>query len=309
MDTAKKHAYLIIAHNNLNLLKKNIKLIDNPYNDIYIHIDKKSSISVDELKLIPKYSKIFVYKEIATYWGDFSQIQVEIFLLKESTKISYQYYHLLSGVDMPLKSQKYIHDFFNKNYGKEFIHFQAQSILSEKVKWIKYYHLLIKFSKLTKIKCFNNIIAKLNDILIFLQMLMGIDRCKGKMIFQSGANWFSITEDLAKYVLSKEKWIYKHFKYTRSGDEIFLQTIVINSDFRYNLYNLEFNDDYKACMRYIDWKRGDPYVFQEDDYDLLINSEYLWARKFDEKKDSKIIDKIYNNIIELQKNISAMDEI
>ena len=38
----KKHAYLIMAHNNPYILKKLLNLIDDKRNDIYLHIDKKS---------------------------------------------------------------------------------------------------------------------------------------------------------------------------------------------------------------------------------------------------------------------------
>lgn len=36
-----KHAYLIMAHDDLPLLKVLVRLLDNPSNDIYVHIDKK----------------------------------------------------------------------------------------------------------------------------------------------------------------------------------------------------------------------------------------------------------------------------
>lgn len=45
-------------------------------------------------------------------------------------------------------------------------------------------------------------------------------------------------------------------------------------------------------MRLIDWERGTPYIFRTDDFPLLANSSMLFARKFDEKKDSHIIDMI-----------------
>ena len=50
-------------------------------------------------------------------------------------------------------------------------------------------------------------------------------------------------------------------------------------------------------MRKIDWERGNPYVWHEKDYDELINSEYLFARKFDENVDKNIIDKIYGKLV------------
>ena len=45
----KKQAILIIAHNNLEILKKNILILDNSNIDFYIHIDKKSSIEINDI--------------------------------------------------------------------------------------------------------------------------------------------------------------------------------------------------------------------------------------------------------------------
>lgn len=36
-----KHAYLIIAHTEFKLLENLISILDNPNNDIFVHIDKK----------------------------------------------------------------------------------------------------------------------------------------------------------------------------------------------------------------------------------------------------------------------------
>ncbi len=39
-----KHAYLVMAHNDWSLLSKLLRCIDDPRNDIFIHIDKKASV-------------------------------------------------------------------------------------------------------------------------------------------------------------------------------------------------------------------------------------------------------------------------
>ena len=51
-------------------------------------------------------------------------------------------------------------------------------------------------------------------------------------------------------------------------------------------------------MRYIRWDkkgelRGSPYTFKISDYNELIESDKLFARKFDENVDFEIIEKIY----------------
>ena len=44
--------------------------------------------------------------------------------------------------------------------------------------------------------------------------------------FKKGANWVSISDDFCRYLIGKKIWIFKRFKYTFCGDEIFLQTVL-----------------------------------------------------------------------------------
>lgn len=75
-------------------------------------------------------------------------------------------------------------------------------------------------------------------------------------------------------------------------DEMFLQTIVYNSSFKDKLYDKDYDDSCLGNQRYIDWKRGTPYTFRNEDFEELINSNCLFARKFNEKIDCKIIDRL-----------------
>lgn len=45
MTTTEKHAYLIIAHNEPDVLSVLVRMLDDPRNDIFLHIDSKSDIS------------------------------------------------------------------------------------------------------------------------------------------------------------------------------------------------------------------------------------------------------------------------
>src|SRR5699024_9194944 len=135
-----KHAYLIIAHHEFEVLSRLLLSIDDERNDIYIHFDKK-------VKSIPSIqvnnANLFILKDrVDVRWGDVSQIVCEFLLLKESySNGSYQYYHSLSGVDMPLKSQNEIHDFFTRNLGKEFIGFTQGNIEKEIDRKVRRIHL------------------------------------------------------------------------------------------------------------------------------------------------------------------------
>ena len=111
----KKHAYLIIAHNEFYILEKLIKLIDNEKNDIFLHIDKKvKNFDFKKFERMVKKSNLYFTKRIDVVWASSSQIKCELLMLEEATKKgNYSYYHLISGVDLPIKSQEYIHDFFD----------------------------------------------------------------------------------------------------------------------------------------------------------------------------------------------------
>ena len=117
------------------------------------------------------------------------------------------------------------------------------------------------------------------------------------MTIKSGSQWFSITNDLAKYIVSNEKVINNMCKRAFCSDEVFLQTLVYNNDkFKANLYYQGYDDNYKANMRNIVWRENRPHVWTIEDYEELINSDYLFARKFDEKVDNQIIEKIYRKL-------------
>lgn len=287
-----KHAYLIIAHNDFYILEKLLLLLDDKNNDIYIHIDKKvKDFDFNYYKNLIKKSNIYFIERIDVRWASFSQIECELLLLKEATKNKYDYYHLLSGVDLPLTSQKKIHEFFQNNNGKEFVHFSYINEIPERIlSRVKYYHLFVRKIRNSKIY------SKIWWRLLKLEEKMKINRVKKiKKEFRYGSNWFSITHNLANYVLENEDFIKKTFKYTSCCDEIFLQTIVYNSKYFDNLY-LKQDNSYKANQRYIDWTRGEPYTFKINDYDELIKSDMLFARKFSTKVDKEIVDKIYDYV-------------
>lgn len=286
-----RHAYLIIAHNEFEILEKQIKLLDDFRNDIYIHIDYKVlDFPFDVFEKIPQYSKLYFIDRLDVRWGDYSQIQCELLLLETATKHNYQYYHLLSGVDMPLKTNDDIHLFFEENAGKEFVHFSSKED-TENVKYRveKYYFMHENLVM--------NLKGRIRKLLIYgfqwFQKRYGWKRkWDDSMPLAFGSNWFSITHELACYVLEKKKWIHKYFRYTVCGDELFLQTIVRNSDYKNRLY-INNSDSYLACMRCVDWKRGTPYIYRTEDFMYLMNSPFLFARKFSANVDENIINQIY----------------
>ncbi|WHX89892.1 hypothetical protein [Peribacillus simplex] len=79
----KRHAYLIMVHNNFGVLEKLIRLIDDARNDIYIHIDAKVE-DFDQVFFakIPTKSNIYFTERIPISWGWGIQVQCELSLLE-----------------------------------------------------------------------------------------------------------------------------------------------------------------------------------------------------------------------------------
>ncbi len=294
-----KHAYLIMAHNEFDILEKQLKLLDDKNNDIYLHIDKKvKDFDFEYFKQLVKKAKLIFTKRTDVRWSCYSQIACELLLLKEATKDKHKYYHLISGIDLPIKSQKEIHNFFNKT-NKEFIHYRVHNpengaISKERLERVNYYHCFFKNARSNN-KFKKKMSQKLHSIFLKVQKKLKINRVKDPTYFRDGANWFSITHDLALYVIENENNIKKTYKHTYCADEVFLQTLVYHSKFYKNLYSYD-DDDYDSNKRLIDWQRGNPYIFKNKDYTEIINSNRFFARKFSSKVDKKIINKIYEKV-------------
>lgn len=289
------HAVMIIAHNQFELLEKLILALDDVRNDIFVHIDAKvRDFDFSHFESLTHYSRvIFTDNRISVTWGDYSQVATEIELLKtavinENKDKPFSYFHLISGVDLPVKSNEYIHRFFDENNGKEFIHFTSNEVDALSVNRIRYYH----FFRSRR----NTFTKMMSQALLRAQKLLGVDRLKGTDIkVQKGCNWFSITGDFAHYVVDSFGSYEKYFKHSYCCDEVFLQTIFVNSPFKDNLYMPNCNNNHDACMRFIDWKRGNPYVFRKDDFESLKSTPCVFARKFDLNTDGEIIDMILDD--------------
>lgn len=290
----KRHAYLIVAHNQFEILMIQLRLLDHKNNNFYIHIDKKAkNVPFSQIKKSVMYSKIFFIERDSVNWGGYSMIQCELKLLKAATREGYDYYHLLSGVDLPIKSKKEIFEFFENSNDKEYLQFSGEKISDKALERIQTYWLFQEKERR------HVIFWVLNRISNVIQKVFKIDRTKNSQCeFQYGANWFSITHDLAEYIVEKETWIEKYFKLSCCADELFVQSIVINSTYKYKLVEDAFSGSHDACLRHIDWNRGTPYVFRSEDLNELLNSKCLFARKFDMNVDYDIIRSIDRLLVE-----------
>lgn len=271
-----KICILIGCHKDFDFVNRIISKLRHKDVDIWLNIDKKAPLKEDDFK-----DCFIVKKRFDVKWGHISIIDSTINALDEiiNSKIKYDRIILISGQDYPIKPVKEIFSFFAKkeNRKKEFVSFEKISRDGWDLTYrYEKYHFNSKFLK---------VIAKFLPRKKFL---------KGYTPY-AGSAWVNITLSAAKYVVEKytKDKFHEHFKYSSAIDEIVIQTILMSDDspFKSSVVN--------NCKRYIDWSdhrkglnKGNPNILTIKDYDSLINSDALFARKFDPKVDSAILDKL-----------------
>ena len=101
------------------------------------------------------------------------------------------------------------------------------------------------------------------------------------------------------FTIENNKWYEDAFKKSLCGDEVFFQTIIMNSKFKNRIYRLNEVDDNHMALRYIDWKTGPEYprLLDENDFEKIKedkNSDCIFARKFNENLDINKFNNIFN---------------
>ena len=281
-----RHAYLILAHTDFEVLKHLVGLSDDSRVDIYVHFDAKVK---DLPEMHVENAGLHILSDrVDVRWADLSMVEAEYRLFEAALENGpYDYYHLLSGVDLPLGNVDAIDSFFSANRGREFIGYsqgdQAEMVEMRARRW----HLFPKSFRERDGVC---ALAKriLRALFLRFQDIFGIRRNEG-VGFRKGSQWVSVTEDMAKYFVSQKTAVLKMYDHTFCPDELVMQTLAWNSPFRARLFDSD--SDGHGCMRKISWRGSAIDDWREEDYDEIVSSGAMFARKFN-GKDKNLIDRI-----------------
>lgn len=275
-----RHAYLILAHNEPEILRILLSMLDDARNDVFLHIDRRATALRRSLSqyVMTKGRLHVISTPVAVYWGHTSQIEAELACLHAAHDQGvFDYYHLLSGADLPIKSTDAIDMFFTEHKGKEFVgYWNSPAHLRDAERKVRYYYFLNRYKR--NCSPFAHALAMpVRNVLVALQKLAHVKRRRPYEL-RKGPQWFSITHDFCGYLLEHADEIRHTFRHTLCPDEIFMQVMLWNSPYRSQIFCTDDAD--RGSMRYIDWERGKPYVWQASDVDELLDSPYLFARKF-----------------------------
>jgi Core-2/I-Branching enzyme len=282
MKREMKIAYLVLAHNNPQVLKRAVERLSCDGCSFFIHIDKKSDIQ--RFSAIRRESVFLTEKRIPVHWGEFSQVEAILALLRQAVKapLEYDYFVLLSGTDYPLRSAKYIQKFLEEHRGVEFTSMVKVPAPGKPLSRIN----TLRFPSNKPIRRFAvRVLAKLG------MAQRDYRKYLGSIDLYSGSTWWALTRDACLYILKfveHNPQFVRYFENVFAADEAFFHTILGNSSFKSRLRRNLLYDDWSAQAphpamingRHLALFEGQEKVCMNDVYGI---GEVLFARKFSDE--------------------------
>jgi hypothetical protein len=274
-------AYIISAYKNLDQVSRLIRRLDGEGAMFLVHVDKKTSEAeyralADDVGGL---RGVELLERHTCHWGGFGHVRAT---LKGISRLAargfdFEYLILLTGQDYPIKSNAFIERFFAARRGTSFMLFDSLPTewWSERggLDRVEYPHVRFKghHARIPVRRSFP----------------------RGLKPYGGGAYW-SLSREAVEYVsrFTRDRSdVVTFFKRVDIPDEIFFQTVLLNSPLAKTIVN--------DHLRYIDWTRGPgPAVLETSDFEALASSPQLFARKFDARHDERILDLIDERLLE-----------
>lgn len=275
-------AYCILCHRYTPVLTELIRQLNVPGNELFIHVDGKTDMSVftslrnnERIHIIEPRTKI--------YWGEFCMVESTLRLFAATQNKEFHYIILISGDTLPLQSAEEIRTILLSSYIKkqEFISIDptiTDSIM-DRVRRRRFYPDKTTFLRRIKRLAMKCCLSRNNPYVDKLPPL------------KKGSQWIGITNYFRDYIF---KYLATHpdfisaFRYSHAADEMFFHTLICDTTFTCK--------NTCSSLVYTDWGQADahPKTFTTNDLTQLAakRSEWqhqslhpLFARKFDDELD------------------------
>ncbi|MCF0173747.1 MAG: hypothetical protein HUJ95_00255 [Bacteroidales bacterium] len=288
-----RHAFIILAHGKFSQLDILLNALEDEDFDIYLHIDALANVPegyIDSIKA--EHKNLILLPRKTLYWGDISLVEAELDAFKNILDAgkAYSHIHLLSGQDLPLKSPQEIKAVFATKSGQQFIdikpkaktnypHVRCWIPLPKYLKYKSGSHIKYRLLKIV------NQLAYIGEKVFLMPKWRGLD-----YDYKMSSQWVSITPSAAEFLVSRRNEILKRYAHAFAPDEFFLASELWNSSFKENII--------QDNLRYIKWGAAHsphPFVIEMKNYDEMLSSGALFARKFDIDIDKEVIQALFRN--------------
>lgn len=276
-----KIAYILLCHKDPEAIIKQAQRLTATGDYISIHFDASANPKFfKQIKdaLAENDNVTYAHKRIKCGWGEWTLVQATLYAL-ESAVSSFPratHFYMLSGDCMPVKSAEYIHSVLDDNdadFIESFDYFESD--------WIK---TGMKEERLIYRHFFNERTQKWRFNTSFrLQQRLGLTRkIPDDIQVQIGSQWWCLRRRTVEWVLEftrQRKDVMRFFRTTWIPDETFFQTLV-----RHVVPENEIRTRTLTFLLFSDY--GMPITFYDDQYDLLLSQDFLFARKISPEAES-----------------------
>lgn len=223
-----------------------------------------------------RYSNIYLVKSIDVRWSDISLADAEVCLFKRVLDAGdYGRIHLLSGADLPLRSQDEIHSFF-RNCKEEFIDVRQPDRFKKR---LRYYHFFVRSRR-------NRPVVDFMRRLLLIPQLPFVDRLRHSPLdYAYGSEWCSLTYEAVKEIVVGYSLHRDMFRHTTCCDEHYKQMILKTKGYVFAK---------EGCLRFVMFDEGcpSPKTLKIGDLQLIQDSGCLFARKFDINEDREVVERV-----------------
>ncbi len=292
-------AYIIMAHRYPEQLFRLITRLNDGASEFFIHIDKTAEFSQFEV-IKNSNAPISFVERVDSRWGGFGSVQASLNGLKaiKNSGKNFDQILLVSGQDYPIKSNAYINEFFETSPYSIFVDYfpipNYKKWPGDRGGWYRVdkYYIGLKKHQMFMSKSLN----LLSRFLPFLRR-----KTPNNMKPFTGSQWWSMDMYALNYILdydAKHPGYRAFHQYTFVPDELYVHMILANStdeQIRKNMIS-----DNKRFMIWEKSHSAHPNTILKKDFDAIKSSGHLFARKFDAKVDSEILDIIDAKLLNIQ---------
>lgn len=284
-----KQAILLTAYKDISFIQDIISVFNDDYS-FYIHLDNKQNYNKADVKALEGNRRVkYISQKYKIHWASVKHLEAILDLAREACKDeSIEYIHSITGQDFPVKSPEQISEYLTQNKGIEFIgaaKLPCSHWVGGGINRIEYY---APYEYLNAKGKGSYLIQTMRT----LQKMLGFKRRLPAEFpeLYGGLVYFTLTREAVKYCLDyldTKPHLFNRFKYTFSPEEILIQSILFNSPFKDRICN--------DNLRFMIWSMRDgqsPAILDERDYEKIKLSNAIFARKFDSKISSGLIEKL-----------------
>ena len=277
-----RQAILITAYHDMQQLHRLLDWFDADF-ELFIHLDKRCK---EDTSWINNRNNVHLYRKYAVEWGDFRHLKAIILLMREAYKYSeLEFFNLITGSDYPIPSlvqfKAFVEEHKQNNYLEHFPLPHADWGAEGGLNRILYWWLRPNITRSSG--------AWITRKLVNIQRRLGIKRhfnfFNGNLY--GGGTYWSLSrkavEAALDYINAHPSYL-RRFRMTSIGEEVCLPTLLANS-------GLPLINNY---LRYIDWgpDGANPQVLTEKDYNKIVSSGALFARKLESGISDKLIEQL-----------------